>query len=251
MSDGRVMTAEPWRLLSGARVLVMVGPPRIWSSTSRSSSRSRRVFQVRSNVRTQSWMGFSAGPLTRYQRCRPSTRTSTRPTARSTPRCLDTCGWLRPSRSTSSPTVASPVPRASRRSRRLASATALNASAVVGVRAMATSYSDIGICQRFNDRRRSELGGLQVDEESKLLPGRLAARREMGGGPQPVGRLVLRSTWRATVTLCTSVGPSASPMTSAPIIMRPNGISFDTPSAPWSCIARCTTSWMHLRHRAP
>ena len=134
------------------------------------------MFQVRSNVPTQSWIGFSAGPLTRYQRCRPSTRTSTRPTARSTPRCLDTCGWLRPSRSTSSPTVASPVPKASRSSRRLASATALNASAVVGVRAMPTSYSDIGICQ--------------ADTAQPLPPGdvRPGIRRPAGNEHRPCTR---------------------------------------------------------------
>ena len=112
------------------------------------------MFQVRSNELTQSWIGCSTGPLTRYQRCRPSLRTSTTPTCRSTARCLDTCGWLRPSRSTSSFTVTSPVPMASRRSRRLASATALNASVVVGVRAMSPLYSDMGICQARCSRPR-------------------------------------------------------------------------------------------------
>ena len=169
------------------------------SSTSRSSRRSRRAFQVRSNERTHSWIGCSAGPLTRYQRWRPSARTSTRPTARSTPRCLDTCGWVRPSRSTSSPTVTSPVPMASRRSRRLASATALNASAVVAVRAMAPSYSDIGICQggflvsdhgrgTFDRSRKSTRTRSREDMRARRLCARELGRRARGGSGRVGGR---------------------------------------------------------------
>src|SRR5688572_3890612 len=52
-----------------------------------------------------------------------------------------------PTRSTSSPTVTSSLPITSTRRRRLASATALKTSVVVAVRAMAASYSYIGICQ--------------------------------------------------------------------------------------------------------
>src|SRR5665809_120016 len=52
--------------------------------------------------------GLSAWPLSRYRRCRPSSRTSTAPTSRSTRRCLDTCGWASPSRGTRSLTGRSP-----------------------------------------------------------------------------------------------------------------------------------------------
>ena len=44
-----------------------------------------------------------------------------------------------------------------------------------------------------------------------------------------------RSTWRATVTLCTSVGPSTVAMISP---FPPRGMRLDTPSAPWRCVAR-------------
>src|SRR5215203_5697163 len=90
-------------------------------------------------------MGLSAWPLSRYSRCRPSSRTSTTPTSRSTRRCLDTCGCARPRRRTRSLTGRSPEARASRISRRRGSATALNASAVVAARATPTSYTHIGI----------------------------------------------------------------------------------------------------------
>src|SRR5580765_270927 len=92
-------------------------------------------------------MGLSAGPLSRYSRRRPSSRTSTAPTSRSTRRCLDTCGWASPSSRTRSFTGRSPPARTSRISRRRGSATALKASAVVAARAMVRSYTDIGICQ--------------------------------------------------------------------------------------------------------
>src|SRR6478736_5514605 len=80
-------------------------------------------------------MGFSAWPLSRYTRKRPSSRTSTRPTSRRTFRCLDTCGWPSPSCATRSPTGRSPSTNTSRISRRRGSATALNTSAVVAARA--------------------------------------------------------------------------------------------------------------------
>ena len=51
-------------------------------------------------------------------------------------------------------------------------------------------------------------------------------------GKSPSVALWSRSTWRATVILCTSVGPSAMPITAAPISMAANGISFDTPNDP-------------------
>ena len=42
----------------------------------------------------------------------------------------------------------------------------------------------------------------------------------------------------ATVTLCTSVGPSAMPMTIEAIRFPTNGISFETPSEPWMWMQR-------------
>ena len=39
----------------------------------------------------------------------------------------------------------------------------------------------------------------------------------------------------AIVTLCTSVGPSTVAIISP---LPPSGIRFDTPSAPWMCVAR-------------
>ncbi len=50
------------------------------------------------------------------------------------------------------------------------------------------------------------------------------------------------STDRAIVTLCTSVGPSAMPMTGAIVHMPMSGISFDVPSEPCRCSAVYTTS---------
>ena len=91
---------------------------------------------------------------------------------------LDTWGWLRPVRATSSLTVASPVPSASRRSRRLASARALNASVVVAERAMPRSYSDIGICQRGDSssvRDRAPAAGVRGRGGGPTSPRRRAS----------------------------------------------------------------------------
>src|ERR671915_202992 len=88
-------------------------------------------------------MGLSACPFSRYSRCRPSSRTSTAPTSRSTRRCLDTCGWARPSRPTRSFTGRSPPARRSRIWRRRGSATALNASAVVAARATGRPFDSL------------------------------------------------------------------------------------------------------------
>src|SRR4051812_41984403 len=113
-------------------------------------------------------MGFSAGPLTRYRRWRPRSRTSTTPASRSTRRCLDTCGWLRPSCSTRSLTARSPAPIASTMSRRRGSAMALNASVVVAARAMSsTSYTDMGMCQdRTTAAVRDALGLRRMRSEA-------------------------------------------------------------------------------------
>src|SRR5918995_6604772 len=92
-------------------------------------------------------MGLSAWPFSLYRRCRPCSRTSTAPTARSTRRCLDTWGWASPSRRTRSFTGRSPPARTSRICRRRGSAPALKASAVVAARAMRASYTYIDICQ--------------------------------------------------------------------------------------------------------
>ena len=50
-------------------------------------------------------------------------------------------------------------------------------------------------------------------------------------------------TERATEFLCTSVGPSTSPMIGAVIHRPPNGSSSETPRAPWTWMARWVTSW--------
>src|SRR6266498_3782568 len=92
-------------------------------------------------------MGLSRSALTRYILLRPSRRSLTNPTCFNTPRCFDTIGWVQPSFLTISLTDSSFVSSASRTCRRLGSATALNGSWVVGVRAMTVLYSYIGICQ--------------------------------------------------------------------------------------------------------
>src|SRR5919199_2785718 len=90
-------------------------------------------------------MGFSAWPLSRYSRRRPSSRTSTAPTSRSTRRCLETCGCASPSSRTRSFTGRSRSAMRSRICRRRGSATALNASAVVAARATTALYTYMGI----------------------------------------------------------------------------------------------------------
>ena len=153
-----------------------------WSSVSRSSSRSSRSFQWTSKLRTQSCTGFRAAGLTRYRRCRPSFRQRTRSTVRSTPRCLDTWGWGSFSRSTISPTAASPLERDRRMSRRLASAMALKASVVVAALATATSYVDIGMCQA------DEAAGIQAPVvPSKEGDGAAGSELSRGLGVGPGG----------------------------------------------------------------
>src|SRR3990170_5511597 len=78
-------------------------------------------------------------------RCRPCSRTSTSPTSRRTRRCLDTAGCASPSSSTRSFTGRSRSETTSRICRRRASATALNAPAVVAARAMAGRYMPISL----------------------------------------------------------------------------------------------------------
>jgi hypothetical protein len=129
-------------------------------------------------------MGCNTGPFTRYQRRRPSVRTDTNPTVRSTARCFDTWGWLSPSRSTRSPTVASFVPRASSSARRLPSATALNASVVVGRRATTTSYSHMSMCQPSWPANAGAAVGLDPEGMAEVPIGqgrqRTRARRDTG-----------------------------------------------------------------------
>ena len=67
----------------------------------------------------------------------------------------------------------------------------------------------------------------------EALPGARDARRQV----------FAREVALAIVTLCTSVGPSAIPSVTAAVSLREKGISFDTPSAPWRCIARSTAAW--------
>src|SRR5262249_39403714 len=69
---------------------------------------------------------------------------------------------------------------------------------------------------------------------------RFFGRRALG--PTASGGFLPRGRFRATVTLCTSVGPSARPRTLAPSIIWWNGISLLTPSAPCTCSARCAMS---------
>src|SRR3954451_21263342 len=111
-------------------------------------------------------MGRNAAPLSRYRRNRPSSRASTRPTSRSTFRCLDTCGWPTPSDATRSFTGRSPPIRTSRISRRRGSATALNTSAVVAARATAVIIFPYGNMSRVED----QLGGLERDLELRAVP---------------------------------------------------------------------------------
>src|SRR5262249_32488507 len=67
-----------------------------------------------------------------------------------------------------------------------------------------------------------------------------SGRNSVGHGPGD--GLCCESTAFATVTLCTSVGPSAMPITGATSHIAERGISFEQPSAPWTCSARRTTS---------
>ena len=68
--------------------------------------------------------------------------------------------------------------------------------------------------------------------------------RQVHRGEQVVARLVVGfRIWRASVTLWTSVAPSARPMWNDSRTIAPNGISSETPSEPWTCSARDATSW--------
>src|SRR5919198_586576 len=121
-------------------------------------------------------MGLSAWPLSRYSRWRPSSRTSTAPTSRRTRRCLDTCGWARPSSRTRSFTGRSPPARTSRSWRRRGSATALNASVVVAARATPRIVYPYGNMSRLI--RQHHARGLAGDPHARLDRDDLAA-----GGP--------------------------------------------------------------------
>src|ERR687895_2233487 len=133
-------------------------------------------------------MGLSASPLSRYSRWRPWSRTSTAPTSRSTRRCLDTCGCAIRSTRTRSFTGRSPPASTSRICRRRGSATALNASSVVAARAMAESYTHIGICQaKLNTFHQRELrtGHLLAPGQAKQAsPARQAAKLVLTGVPE-------------------------------------------------------------------
>src|SRR5688500_14638678 len=143
-------------------------------------------------------MGLRAWPLRRYSRCRPSSRTSTAPTSRSTRRCLDTCGWARPSSATRSLTGRSPPARTSRICRRRGSATALKASAVVAARATAAIIFPYGNVSSLDDRDRQPLALVEhgrlghARQARDLLVGR--GQLEQFGGrldaEQPRGGLV-------------------------------------------------------------
>src|SRR5687768_18178491 len=132
-------------------------------------------------------MGLSGSPLSRYMRCRPLSRTSTSPTSLSTRKCFDTCGCATPRSATRSFTGRSPRARRSRISRRLGSATALNASVVVAALAMGRRYSYMGICQpkrtgvrfRLRPRLRPRLTPLR---EGDTVAGFLGDLTDESGG---------------------------------------------------------------------
>src|SRR5215472_10680382 len=84
-----------------------------------------------------------ASALVRYSMRRPSRRTLTKPTSRSTRRCLETEGCSRFRLSTMSPTGRSCSARKLRISRRRGSATALKASEVVAALGMEEQYMPI------------------------------------------------------------------------------------------------------------
>ena len=63
--------------------------------------RTNRSDHERSYSETQSWMGLSALPLSRYSRRRPASRTDCSDLP-STRRCFETCGWASPSCATRS-----------------------------------------------------------------------------------------------------------------------------------------------------
>src|SRR5215218_7525747 len=132
-------------------------------------------------------MGLSARPLSRYSRCRPSSRTSTAPTARSTRRCLDTCGWASPSTRTRSFTGRSPPARTSRISRRRGSATALNASVVVAARATIESYTHIDICQAPRSAARYASGSRSANDHGAAGWGDAGVVVDPNGDEDPDG----------------------------------------------------------------
>src|SRR5882672_7491645 len=154
------------------------------------SSRSKLSFQNRSNPPVHSWTGRSPRASRPYRRCLPALRSRTSPTSRSTRRCLDAPGWVIPSSWANSVTGPSPARSSIRISRRCCSAIALKTSDVVAARAMAQSYSDIGIRQAggirrvlSDDDRDQEAGRLLVLEEllELLRPLRVAQFSERLG----------------------------------------------------------------------
>ena len=99
-----------------------------------------------------------------------------------------------------------------------------------------------------------ELRDLVLEQVGEPLARGLLTRRQVRAREQTLGRLGSSfSTWRAMVILCTSVGPSAMPITGIIDHMPMSGISFDVPSEPWMCSARYTMSCStfgreHLHH---
>src|SRR3954471_18241890 len=117
-------------------------------ASARSFTRFNWWVQYRSKVSAHSCSGWMACALVRYSLCRPLRRTCTRPTSRSTRRCLETDGWSSLIRPTMSPTGSSLTTSRPRISLRRGSATALNTSEVVAALAMKrTLHSHMGICQ--------------------------------------------------------------------------------------------------------
>src|SRR5262245_20626583 len=179
-SRGASMTREI--TISRSAVAVSAGPSRpvaaiVHDSCSRgvlsfctyASSRSKLWLQNRSKPPVNSWTGRSPRASRAYRRCLPALRSRTRPTSRSTLRCLEAPGWVIPSSWASSVTGRSPARSSTRISRRCGSAIALKTSDVVAARAMTASYADIGMRQ---------VGGIPAACARLLSAGRLSLDME-------------------------------------------------------------------------
>src|SRR5208283_1282076 len=148
-----------------------------------------------------------APALVRYSMCRPSRRTSTRPTSNSTRKCLETEGCGKSSRATMSPTGRSWATSKPRMSRRRGSATALKASEVVVARAMRQSYSHIGICQAFFSPltpRAAHTAAARFQTPASALPAdsssfAAAPAQTKAGPPRVSARSRISPTPRSTV----------------------------------------------------
>ena len=102
------------------------------------------------------------------------------------------------------------------------------------MRAIAESLPLVLVC---SSSWSSGVGGVGQAGRGDLVESGAGLEQGAGpeaGGPQVGARLVVASTWRASETLCTSVGPSAMPSQS---VARVIGRVLVVPSAPWMCVA--------------